>query len=142
MTGSGGGVEGTQAGAAAASEGAGGTVATMFRRIDREKKGYIDLKNLEQLMKDDKTYFAGRDVNHIMDKYGDGNGRMTLEHFQTWWNSTYTTYNDDDGAMARLVEDAQEENSREQQLLDAIPEFASSTITSAPHNSNVAVSRS
>lgn len=108
----------------------GGTLGVMFRRIDKEGKGYIDLKNLEQLMKDDKTYFKGNTAAHIMEKYGN-DGQMSLDNFAAWWGSTYTTYNDDH--MARLVEDAQEENEH----LDVIPE-----LPEIPHNSNVAVSRS
>jgi len=109
----------------------GGTLGVMFRRIDKEGKGYIDLNNLEQLMKDDKTYFKGNTATHIMEKFGN-DGQMTLDNFSAWWGSTYTTYSDDH--MARLVEDAQEEN---EQHLDVIPE-----LPEVPHNSNVAVSRS
>lgn len=119
-------------------DGGGGTLGVMFKRIDKEKKGYIDLKNLEQLMKDDKTYFKGGSASHIMEKYGN-DGKMSMDNFQAWWGSTYTTYNDDH--MARLVEEAQEENdanSQENNLhLDVIPE-----LPEVPHNSNVAISRS
>jgi len=113
---------------------AGGTLGVMFKRIDKEGKGYIDLNNLEQLMKDDKTYFKGNSASHIMEKYGN-DGQMTLDNFSAWWNSTYTTYNDDH--LAQLVEDAQEENAKDQNVLDVIPE-----LPEVPHNSNVAVSRS
>ena len=124
--------DGARTGGGKASE-QGGTVGVMFRRIDKEGKGYIDLKNLEDLMKDDRTHFMGGTAAHIMEKFGN-DGKMTLENFSAWWGSTYTTYNDDH--MARLVEDAQqlEEND---QLLDIIPE-----LPEIPHNSNVAVSRS
>lgn len=67
----------------------GGTIGVMFRRIDKEGKGYIDMKNLEQLMHDDKTHFQGKDASHIMEKYGSDN-KLQFENFKTWWNSTYT----------------------------------------------------
>ena len=105
----------------------------MFRRIDKEGKGYIDLKNLEDLMKDDNTYFGGKGANHIMEKYGT-DGKMRIEHFTTWWNSTYTSYNDD--TLAQIVEDAQADNAQEQHM-DPIYE-----VPEAPNNFNVAVSRS
>ena len=110
----------------------GGTLAVMFRQIDKENKGYIDLKNLEQLMKDDKTYFKGGSAEHIMEKYGT-DGKMSMDNFKAWWGGTYTTYSDDH--MARLVEEAQQEENMEP--LDVIPE-----LPEVPHNSNVAVSRS
>ena len=109
----------------------GGTVGVMFRRIDKEGKGYINLKNLEDLMKDDRTHFKGDTATHIMEKFGN-DGRMSLDNFSAWWGSTYTTYNDDH--MARLVEDAQEENEQQLNVIPELPEI--------PHNSNVAVSRS
>jgi hypothetical protein len=65
----------------------------MFERIDRDKKGYISLEDLQSLMKDDKTYFFGKDTTHIMNKYG-SDSRMTFDQFETWWSSTYTTHND------------------------------------------------
>ena len=68
----------------------GGTVGVMFDRFDKERKGFISLKNLKDMMKDDKTHFQGRDADHIMNKYG-SDGKMSLEEFRQWWNSTYTT---------------------------------------------------
>ena len=67
-----------------------GTVGVMFDRFDKERKGYISLKNLKDMMKDDKTHFQGRDADHIMNKYGT-DGKMGIEEFKQWWNSTYTT---------------------------------------------------
>lgn len=109
----------------------GGTLGVMFRRIDKEGKGFINLKNLEDLMKDDRTHFKGDTAAHILEKFGT-DGQMTLDNFAAWWGSTYTNYSDDH--MARLVEDAQDENEHQ---LDVIPE-----LPEIPHNSNVAVSRS
>lgn len=103
----------------------------MFQRIDKEGKGYIDLKDLESLMKDEKKYFGGKDASLIMEKYGT-DGKMRIEHFITWWNSTYTSYNDD--ALAQIVVDAQADNDQVQQN----PE----RLEVAPWSSNVAVSRS
>ena len=67
-----------------------GTVGVMFDRFDKERKGYISLKNLKDMMKDDKTHFKGRDADHIMNKYGT-EGKMNLDQFKQWWTSTYTT---------------------------------------------------
>ena len=67
-----------------------GTVGVMFDRFDKERTNYISLKNLKDMMKDDKTHFKGRDADHIMNKYGT-DGKMNLEEFKQWWNSTYTT---------------------------------------------------
>ena len=67
-----------------------GTVGVMFDRFDKERKGFISLKNLKDMMKDDKTHFQGRDADHIMAKYGT-DGKMNLDEFKAWWNSTYTT---------------------------------------------------
>lgn len=69
---------------------AAGTVGVMFDRFDKERKGHISLKNLKDMMKDDKTHFQGRDADHIMNKYGT-DGKMSLSEFKAWWNSTYTT---------------------------------------------------
>jgi len=127
--------DGMGSGSGNENDGGGGTLGVMFRRIDKEGKGYIDLQNLEQLMKDDKTYFKGGSASHILEKYGN-DGKMSMDNFTAWWGSTYTTYNDDH--MARLVEEAQEENEAENNLpLDVIPE-----LPEVPHNSNVAISRS
>jgi Ca2+-binding EF-hand superfamily protein len=112
----------------------GGAVGAMFRRIDKEGKGYLDLHNLEVLMRDDKTYFQGRDASHIIEKYG-VDGKMNFDQFKVWWNSTYTTYNDD--ALMRMVQDAQSDIAADSIHLDTIPE-----LPRVPHNSNVAISRS
>jgi hypothetical protein len=112
----------------------GGTIGVMFRRIDKEDKGYISIQNLEAMMRDDKTHFQGKDANHIMEKYGT-DGKMDFNAFKTWWGSTYTTYNED--ALAKIVEEVQDEKEQEEQRLDSIPE-----LPEVPHNSNVAISRS
>lgn len=95
-------------------------------------KGYIDQKNLSDLMKDDKTFFAGKGAVHIIEKYGI-DGKMEMEQFTTWWNSTYTSYNED--ALAQLVDDAQTEDAVEH--VGSMPKRPY-----GPHNSDVAVSRS
>jgi len=111
----------------------GGTLGVMFRRLDKDRKGYISKQNLQDLMKDDKTHFQGKDVDHILEKYGT-EGKLSFEQFKMWWNSTYTTYNDDD-ALQRLVDEVQEEqNSTHMEAIPELPEI--------PHNSNVAISRS
>jgi EF hand len=82
----------------------GGTLGVMFKRIDKDGKGYIDLRDLKALMKDDyKAYFQGRGAEHIMAKYGQ-DGQMSLENFRHWWNSTYTSYNDD-AALAKTIDE-------------------------------------
>lgn len=74
---------------------AAGTIGVMFDRFDKDRKGHISLRDLQDMMKDDKTHIQGRDAAHIMNKYG-VDGKMSLEEFKIWWNSTYTTYNDSD----------------------------------------------
>ncbi|CAB9515991.1 expressed unknown protein [Seminavis robusta] len=69
------------------------TVKGIFDRFDKDKSGYISKENLKQIIQDDKT-FMNADVEHILSKFGN-NGKMSLEQFKHWWNSTYTTYNDD-----------------------------------------------
>lgn len=69
------------------------TLRGIFDRFDKDKSGYISKDNLQQIIQDDKT-FKNADVEHILDKFGQ-NGKMTFEQFKFWWNSTYTTYNDD-----------------------------------------------
>lgn len=108
------------------------TTEYMFHRFDKDKSGFITLDNLKAIMRDDKTHFGGGDAEHIMNKYGT-NGKMSLAQFQNWWNSTYTTYNDD-AMLAKLVDEV---TSEETPHLDTIVE-----LPSAPHNSNVAISRS
>ena len=52
---------------AAMGEGAkvGGTLGVMFDRFDKDKKGYISTDDLQNMMRDDKTHFQGKDANHI-----------------------------------------------------------------------------
>lgn len=45
-----------------------GTVGVMFDRFDKERKGYISLKNLKDMMKDDKTHFQGRDADQYVNQ--------------------------------------------------------------------------
>lgn len=91
-----------------------GTLHIMFDRIDKEKKGFISMKNLEDLMRDDKTYFKGKDTSHIMSKYGT-DGKMTFEQFKGWWGSTYTTYGESDGNnLGDLVDEVN--NEKKEQL--------------------------
>lgn len=99
----------------AAAMGPGGArqsaAAIIFQRIDKDGKGYLSLDDLKALMKDDlKAYFpAGRGAEHMMGKYGN-DGKLTLEQFDLWWNSTYTTYNNED-AIGKLVDEALEDDS-------------------------------
>lgn len=65
----------------------------IFDRFDKDKSGFITKENLKQIIQDDKT-FRNTDVDHILSKYGT-DGKMSYENFKFWWNSTYTTYNDD-----------------------------------------------
>lgn len=65
----------------------------IFDRFDKDNSGFISKENLKQLIQDDKT-FRNTDVDHILSKYGT-DGKMSYENFKFWWNSTYTTYNDD-----------------------------------------------
>mmetsp|Transcript_22018 Transcript_22018/g.61204 ORF Transcript_22018/g.61204 Transcript_22018/m.61204 type:complete len:127 (-) Transcript_22018:1173-1553(-) len=111
----------------------GGTLGVMFKRFDKEKKGYISLKNLEEMMKDDKDHFQGRDAGHIMNKYGT-NGKMNFEQFKAWWNSTYTTYNE--GDIANLVNEVENE-----QHMDTIEE-GELPLPGDQHITNKAVGRS
>lgn len=122
-----------------------GTLRVMFDRLDKEKKGYISEKNLHDLMKDDKTHFKGKDVSHIISKYG-SEGKMSFEQFKAWWGSTYTTYGEDFN-LGHVVAEVNHEHLH----LDTITESAENAPESMqslplsldpPHNSNVAVSRS
>lgn len=83
-----------------------GTVGVMFKRIDKDNKGYIDIDDLEKLMQEDKNYFQGKGASHIMNKYGNDDSKMGFTEFNTWWNSTYTTYNEDD--IVNLVSEVQQ----------------------------------
>jgi ABC-type histidine transport system ATPase subunit len=87
---------------------AGGTLVVMFRRLDKDNKGYISIKDLKVMMKDDKTHFQGRDAEHIMNKFGT-NGTMSFEQFTHWWGSTYTTYADE-GILQDLVDEVDADN--------------------------------
>ena len=118
--------------APAEPEPASGTLGIMFARFDKEKKGYISRQDLQAMMKDDKTHFQGRDVDHIMNKYGT-DGKMDFNQFSTWWNSTYTTYND--GDIANLVDQVH----AEQQHMETIEE---TELPNDPHITNKAVGRS
>ena len=73
-----------------------------------------------------------------MEKYGT-DGKMTFTNFELWWNSTYTTYNDD--ALSRIVEEVKGEgglaSSSHAISMDPIPETGE-----APLKPNLAMSRS
>lgn len=104
-----------------------GTLHIMFDRIDKEKKGYISMKNLEDLMHDDAGFFQGKDTTHIMQKYG-SDDKMTFEQFKGWWGSTYTTYGvAEEVNLSKLVDEVNDEkNNKEQQQLDPISEISDS----------------
>ena len=70
-------------------------------------------------MKNDKSFFAGKGPSYILEKYGTDD-KMTLEQFVQWWNSTYTTY--DDEVIEQIVQDAKKEQSH-QQLSSASPKM-------------------
>lgn len=89
----------------------GGPLHSMFQRIDKEGKGYINKINLDDLMKNDKSFFAGKGPSYILEKYG-SDGKMTYEQFVLWWNSTYTTYNDE--AIEQIVQGTEKEQSHPQ----------------------------
>lgn len=76
-------------------------------------------------------------IYFLVEKYGT-DGKMTFTNFELWWNSTYTTYNDD--ALSRIVEEVKGEgmeNSAHAALsMEPIPEGE------VPLKSNLAVSRS
>jgi hypothetical protein len=126
-----------------------GTVRVLFDRLDREKKGYIDEKNLKHLLRDDdRSFFQGRDVSHILAKYGSDN-RLTYEQFQGWWSSTYTTY--EDLELGALVEEVTAEQKRLKKASDVRPMEPLDEETTMhmpvdamepPLNSNLVVSRS
>lgn len=87
----------------------------MFRRVDHGNKGFLDIKDLKNMMNDSKEHFQGKDAQHILTKYGT-NDKMSPAEFNSWWNSTYTTYNDD-AMISDLVDQVKAENS-----MDPIPE--------------------
>ena len=67
---------------------------------------------------------------------------MTFTNFELWWNSTYTTYNDD--ALSRIVEEVKGEGGLENSAhpsmiasMDPIPETGE-----APLKESLAVQRS
>lgn len=103
----------------------------MFARFDKENKGYISRRDLQSMMKDDKTHFQGRDVDHILTKYG-SDSKMDFAQFSTWWNSTYTTYNSDD--VANLVAQVDED--------DHLESIEETELPQDRHISNKAVGRS
>jgi hypothetical protein len=80
----------------------GGPLKAMFQRIDKEGKGFVDLRNLEDLMNNDNSHFGRKGASDILEKYGT-NGKMTMEQFTTWWYSSYTTYNDE--TLAQIVQE-------------------------------------
>jgi len=124
-------------GQANATAGAGeeqGLTKTMFDRFDKENKGYISIQDLQHAMKDQKAHFQGKDSKHIMEKYG-SSGKMTLEQFQQWWTSTYTTYNDEHDFKNMVDEVTAEHN-----LLDTIGE--DSELANSVARDCVAVTRS
>jgi hypothetical protein len=126
-------------------ESSGGTLKVMFDRIDKEKKGHISRKNLHAMMMDDKTHFQGSDVDRILAKYG-SNDQMSFMEFKSWWNSTYTTYGDND--LERIVDEVDEEEAAaaaQHQHMDTLAENDDDGPIPLPKNqhiSNVAVSRS
>ena len=107
----------------------GGPIHSMFQRIDKEGKGYINKNNLEDIMKNDKSFFAGKGPSYILEKYGT-DGKMTLEQFVVWWNSTYTTYNDE--TIEQIVQEAKKEQQNNQ----------SSSTPKMPKKFDLAVTRS
>mmetsp|Transcript_6472 Transcript_6472/g.8405 ORF Transcript_6472/g.8405 Transcript_6472/m.8405 type:complete len:132 (+) Transcript_6472:193-588(+) len=113
---------------------AGGTLGVMFNRFDKEKKGFISLKDLKEMMKDDKHHFQGNDAGHIMNKYGT-DGKMNFAQFSTWWNSTYTTYNE--GAIADLVDEVNADQLRMETI-----EETEMPLPENQHITNKAVGRS
>jgi hypothetical protein len=131
-----------------------GTLGVMFGRIDKDGKGYIDLRDLKALMKDDyKAYFQGRGAEHIMAKYGQDD-KMSLENFRHWWNSTYTSYNDDaalgktiDEVLLQVDHNEKENKSTSEEELEPQPvdnhhDTRRVQDRNVPSNTNVAVSRS
>lgn len=111
----------------------GGTLGLMFRRMDKGNTGFLTLMELKEMMKDDKHHFKGKDAGHIMEKYGT-DGKMSFQQFSTWWNSTYTTYNND--AIADLV------NAADADHMESIAEAGEVALPVDKHLTNKAVGRS
>lgn len=82
---------------------------TIFSRFDKDNSGVISKENLKQLIQDDKT-FGDADVDHILNKFGDDE-QLSYEQFKFWWNSTYTSYNDDN--IKQILEDLHNEGAIE-----------------------------
>ena len=126
-----------------------GTLQALFERMDKDKTGYISTKNLQDMMRDDKTYFQGKDAAYIVSKYGT-DGKLSFEQFQNWWGSTYTTYDqsDDNMNIGNLVDEVKAEQLQQRRptsSMHTIEELADSLPADAlqvPHHTNVAVSRS
>jgi Ca2+-binding EF-hand superfamily protein len=57
----------------------------MFKKFDKEGKGYISRENLEKMMKDDKTHIKGNDVDHILSKFG-SDGNCIYRQLAKWMN--------------------------------------------------------
>jgi hypothetical protein len=121
------------------------TVRTIFDRLDKEKKGYLNEKNLQDLLRDERSFFQGKDATHILNKFGSDN-KITFEQFKGWWSSTYTTYEDLD--LGALVDEVSADQSKQQQgkpvsrRKSSLDETSDMDASSPPLNSNVAVSRS
>jgi hypothetical protein len=122
------------------------TVRTIFDRLDKEKKGYLNEKNLQDLLRDERAFFQGTDATHILNKFGSDN-KITFEQFKGWWSSTYTTYEDLD--LGALVDEVNADHSQKNQQgkpvsrrKSSLDETSSLDPSSPPLNSNVAVSRS
>jgi hypothetical protein len=152
MAGGSGALGGGGDGAASADPTWDATLRNMFDRLDKEKKGYLDEKNLRNLLRDERSFFQGKDVAHILAKFG-SNNRLTFEQFQGWWSATYTTYEDLD--LGALVEEVTAEQQTKQKKdgsavtaaavhpMDSLDEETMPFDASEPPlNSNVAVSRS
>jgi vancomycin resistance protein YoaR len=107
-------------------------IHTMFKKFDKEGKGYISRQNLQKMMKGDTANMQRNDVDHTLAKFGTDD-KMSLEQFELWWGSTYTTYNDD-STLKNMVDEVHEEQTH-------LPQVAEMDEV-APHNSNVAISRS
>lgn len=113
----------------------GGTLGVMFRRFDKDKKGYISKKDLNAMMADEKNHFQGKDADYIISKYG-SDGKMNIDQFGTWWNSTYTTYNETD--VANMVAEVQ----KDQAKMETINEAENIPLPGDQHITNKAVGRS
>jgi hypothetical protein len=120
-------------------------VRVIFDRLDKEKKGYLNEKNLQDLLRDERSFFQGKDATHILNKFGTDN-KITFDQFKGWWSSTYTTYEDLD--LGALVDEVHADQSKQQQgkpvsrRKSSMDETSGMDASSPPLNSNVAVSRS